>query len=422
MTESKEPDGLGGRRIHPALHFEHDFASVGIVDYERVFWIVTSDRQIIPADQPGIMFETPPLVYHGIANRWDVADLNDFVANGEVHSFGETVDLIRNVIAYYCDLQYREESALIAYWIMGTYFHPLFPTFPRLYLHGERGTAKSKVLSLIAAMAFNGLLRLNPTPATLFRLIHPVRPTLCLDEIETLAGHDKAELLSIVNSGYKRGAAVDRCMGEKHDLHTYQVYSPVTLAGIAGLNSVTEDRAITIVTVRGRDRDKVNREVISEDPVFQQIRNGCYRLVLSVFGLIEQTRQEFTLPDWLVGRHRELYGPVLSVAALADRDGGLGLTSDLSAIAEHELPHRSGRSFESEAVLTLLREQLAKQDPYQARPGEVALLLEGKLGHRVTAEKAGHMLRRLGFERMRDAKGSYYLVTSDRINEVEGGS
>lgn len=413
---------LQGRRIHPALHFEGNFASVGIVGYEGRFWVVTSDRQIISLDQQDLFLETPSLAYPGIANRWDVHDLNDWLATGQSPSFGELVQWIKDVIAHFCELEYEEQASLIACWIMGTYFHQLFPAFPRLHLHGERGSGKTKILTLITALAFNGLLRLNPTPATLFRLVHSLRPTLSLDETETLAGHDRAELLSILNGGYKRGAQVDRCLGDNHELRSFDVYSPISLGGISGLNSVTEDRALTIVTVRGKDRSRINCEVISDDSLFQEIRNCCYRLILSRFLHVQEVRQGLVLPDWLTGRHRELYMPLLAIATLAESEGTTSLKEDLLSLAYHELPQRTGKSFETEALMDVLRPMIAKANPLAARPGYVAFLLEDGLGSRVTAEKVGQMLRRLGFERCRDSTGTYYLVTSERLAELDGGS
>lgn len=417
---SQHDQPLQGRRIHPALYFEDNFASVGIVDNAGEFWVMTSDRQIFSLDQQDLLLETSPLAYRGIANRWNVDDLNDWLANDQYPSVGETVTWIKEVIAHFCELEYVEQASLIACWIMGTYFHQLFPAFPRLHLHGERGSGKTKILTLIAALAFNGLLRLNPTPATLFRLVHSLRPTLCLDETETLAGHEKVDLLSVVNAGYKRGAQVDRCVGDHHELRSFDVYSPLALGGISGLNSVTEDRALTVITKRGKHRNQMNAEVDCDDPYFQAIRSFCYRLTLSRFEEVRQARKELGTPDWLSGRYRELYVPLLSIAASADREGGAGMVTDLLTLAQYELPQRTGRSFETEALMDVLRSMIAKTDPLAARPGHVAFLLEDGLGARVTPERVGQMLRRLGLERCRDSKGTYYLVTSARLAELDG--
>lgn len=411
---------LQDRRIHPALHFEEDFASVGIVDDENKYFVVTSDREAFCPDRQEMHLEPSHLAYPGIVNRWDGHDVNEFLDSGAIPEFGETVNWIKDILNYYCEFRYTQHATVIACWIVGTYLHRLFAGFPRLFLQGERGTAKSKVLSLIAATAFNGLLRLNPTPPTLFRLIDPIRPTLCLDEAENLSGHDRVDLLSILNDGYKRGAAVDRCVGDQHVLRSFQVYTPIALAGIEGLNRTTEDRALCIVMVRGRDREKINREVVPEDELFSQIRARCYRLALSRFNDIRKTRHELLLPDWLKARHRELWLPLFTIASLVDRDGDYQLSQDLEAIAYHELPHRAAGSLETERALNHLRRLLQDQGEIMVRPIQFANALDDSVAGRVSSEKAGHILRRLGFERRRDQAGTYYVVTREQLDEIEG--
>lgn len=81
----------------------------------------------------------------------------------------------------------------------------------------------------------------------LFRLAEPVRPPFCLDEIEGLAADDRQDILAILNMGYKAGGRVPRCEGDSHTIKRWTLYCPVALAGIAGVNRVTEDRAITLV-------------------------------------------------------------------------------------------------------------------------------------------------------------------------------
>src|SRR5262249_35499655 len=151
---------------------------------------------------------------------------------------------------------------VVACWITGTYLYLRFTTFPRLNIHGERGSGKTKLLQLISMMAFNGRLIVEPTGPVLFRTIEALRSSLCLDEMENLHGDDQRAVRSIINAGYKSGATVTRIEGEaKREPKSYEVYAPIALAGIAGLNAVMADRSITITMERGTDREKIDREV-----------------------------------------------------------------------------------------------------------------------------------------------------------------
>src|SRR5262249_18554869 len=140
-------------------------------------------------------------------------------------------------------------------WTAGTYVFPAFPTYPYLQLTGEKGSGKTKVQDILECVAFNGLKVVDPTPAVLFRIVHSLRPTLLIDEVEGMNADDAKEVRSIINAGYKCGATVPRCEGEGHELRFFEVYGPKSLAGIKGLGSVTEDRCITVVMSKPESTD-----------------------------------------------------------------------------------------------------------------------------------------------------------------------
>lgn len=408
------------KQIHPALHFGPKGAAIGIVDSNRTPWLVTSKHKKYSAarlNKKGLL-TVPPLAFRDLANRWDQTDIEGFLAGDEAPTIQAVEERVKALIDEYFDLRRDKEAELIACWIVGTYFFPLFPAFPRLHVQGERGSGKSKLLHVVSALSFNGLLRLNSTPAVLFRLIDPVRPTLCLDEMEALGGDDRREILSIINAGYKAGGAVDRVEGEDRHIASFEVYTPLALAGISGLNAVTEDRAITITMERGRDPRKLNRDVNPTDPAFARIRAGCYRLALTRFKSVRKAWEGLTTPAWLVARHRELYAPLLTITRLADEDEDLGLTEDLLALARAELPERGGISLEGEALLQELQGRLRDVDVATIRPGELVANLSEALGTLISAEQVGHLLKRFGFTGKKDKRGTTYSVSRDQLGEL----
>src|SRR5262249_47982671 len=220
--------------IHPALYFEGGFASVGVLDTSRRGWLVMAsgdEREKHELQQYAHeALRVSPLVYDGLIDRWRTDAVEHFLAAGSVASFGSVLAAAVSTVEDHLDLQRPEDSVIVAVWSVATYFFPLFRAFPRLNVNGERGSGKSKALEVIAAMAFNGLVRISPTPAVLYRLITPLRPTLCLDEVESLATEDHREILAILNAGYKAGGSVDRVTGKEKDrLSTFEVFAPVAM-------------------------------------------------------------------------------------------------------------------------------------------------------------------------------------------------
>ena len=412
---------LQGRRIHPSLHFEEDLACVCIVDANNDRFIITSNKEAIRLSAlDKKTFSIKPIEYSGIYLRWSIEDMEQWRVGDPAPSIGDTVQYIQEVIEYYVQLRRAEESVLIACWIVATYVYLLFPAFPRLHLLGEKESGKSKLLELIAHMAFNGLLRLNPTPAMLFRLIGPLRPTLCLDEVESLAGEDYKQMLSIINSGYKQGGVVDRVGGKDFEkISSFPVYAPLALAGIAGLNPTTESRAITLLMERGGD-ERVNREVLAEEPYFQDIRNACYRSALTDFQLVREEARNLQIPEWLSGRHRELYKPLLTIASLAEKDVDCSFSQNILTLAEQELGDRSKHSIENETILEGLQVALGQHDEVTVRPRNIAWGVSQKLDRKISPEKVGTALHRLGFPRERVSKGTLYHVTREKLESVQG--
>ena len=92
-------------------------------------------------------------------------------------------------------LEVRDERYLVvmALFTMMTYFHPLFDTLPILHLRGPAASGKSRAGRCIAAMAFNGEMKGNPTPATLFRTADRSRHTVIVAEGDNLAVLDSGE-------------------------------------------------------------------------------------------------------------------------------------------------------------------------------------------------------------------------------------
>lgn len=415
---------LGRGRIHPALHVDAEGVVVGRVTEDGVYQLVTFEPEPViytPDDAKGVLAFSPR-PYADLVGRWADADVDAFLAAPTAPSFSETLALMMHALDRAMEFPRSEHRALIAAWSVATYFHPVFLAFPRLNLSGERESGKSKVLTLLRATAWNGLLMVTPTPAVLYRLVHEFRATLLLDEVEGLDQDDARNVLAILNSGYKSGGTVPRCEGEKTKrVELFQVYAPAALAAIRSVHPVTEDRCIPLVLQRGMDRQRVNAEVDGRATVFAQIRAGCYRLLLHRWRDVATAYETVTLPAWLNGRARELWRPLLAVATVADRENGLAIAPDLLTLAREHVRDRESVSAEGAALVAVLEELLGSEDRTVIRPGQCVADLQKRLGWRdpPTPHAVGGWLRRLGFPRAgKDRDGTRYEVTAARLRDV----
>lgn len=116
-------------------------------------------------------------------------------------------DNIDKTIREYCDLK-EEYYPLINVWIMGTYMHRQFNSYPYLFFNAMKGSGKTRLLKLVASMSHNGKLVGSPSEAVLFRTA--CNSTFCIDEFESVGGKDKGALRELLNAAYKKGMFIER--------------------------------------------------------------------------------------------------------------------------------------------------------------------------------------------------------------------
>jgi hypothetical protein len=410
-------------RIHPALHVDAERVLVGrVTDDGSEYQLIDSDRRIYAPDdmRDGLLFIPHP--YADLAGRWPGDDVTTFLATGEAPTFCEVLALAMAGFDEAMEFPRPEQRTLLATWAVASYFHQCFLTFPRVNFSGEKGSGKSKVITLLRAIAWNAMYLISPTPAVLYRLIQVYKPTMLLDEVEGLATEDGRDVLAVINSGYKAGGSVPRCEGDKvRRVELYQVFSPLALAAIKSVNAVTEDRCIPVVMQRGLDRAVLNREVDLAAAEYRQIRSGCHRLLLTRWRDVQDEYVRISLPEWLNARARELWKPLLTIAALADRGNGLKATTDLLALAKEHVENRDGVSDEAEALLTLIAGRIPPAGEVVIRPGDFLEGLRQRLGWRdaPTPHAVGAWLRRLGIPRKgKDRDGAKYGIDAKRLDDL----
>jgi hypothetical protein len=421
------PAELVGRRLHRAIHFDEDgFATVGVFvpgpDSQPLLQIITSSRHRYAAGPLESALTGRAIGYADLIGRWHPDWLARYlIGHGEVPTFAVALSKIIHLIDGFLEMDHDSEIVVPAAWALATWFSRVFLTFPRLDVRGERGSGKTKLLSILSGTSLNGILRVCPTPAVLFRLAESLRATLCLDEIEGLGKEDRREILAIINQGYKVGGRVDRCEGDDQSLRSFDVYTPIALAGIQGLNRVTEDRAITLVLRRAKDRKRLNAEVNPSDQQFIELRDLCYRLALSRWQQVADTQAQLVFPDWLNGRERELWRPLLAIGTVAEQEEpSLGVVQDLLTFAREQGEERAGLSDEMEALLSVLQDKLGVADTIEVSPADLCEDLQRSLHWDKTPDPrtVGRWLKRVKIPKRKTKDGARYSVTWANIEDL----
>jgi len=177
---------------------------------------------------------------------------------------------IREILSYYLDID-ESNKTIMALWVLGTYNHEDFITFPLLFLNAMRGSAKSRTVRLLTKLSKDGQMLMNITEAVLFRS----HGTLGIDEFEGLASKEKQSLRELLNSSYKKGSIVKRMRkkktmeGEQQVEEIFNAYRPVILANIWGIEEVLSDRCITVVLEKSNKPEfvKLMEDYDSDDKI-----------------------------------------------------------------------------------------------------------------------------------------------------------
>lgn len=178
---------------------------------------------------------------------------------------------IVNILKEYLDMD-EDYYSLIAIWIIGTYFHKDFESYPYLYINAMKGSGKTRLLKLIATISYNGELLASMSDAVLFRTASD--RTFCIDEFESVGKKDKSILRELLNAAYKKGTKVKRMrkMGERQVVEEFEVYCPIAMANIWGMEEVLSDRCITLILEKS-DKISITKlvENYAKNPLIQQI-------------------------------------------------------------------------------------------------------------------------------------------------------
>ncbi|GIW67824.1 MAG: hypothetical protein KatS3mg096_692 [Candidatus Parcubacteria bacterium] len=180
---------------------------------------------------------------------------------------------IKDIFQYYCDLN-EEYYTIIPLWVIGTYFHKNFPSYPYLFLNATKGSGKSRTVNLIVTLSKEGIMLNSLTEAVLFR----TNGTLGIDEFESVERKGKEGLRELLNSAYKQGTLVKRMKkvktlkGEDQVVETFEVYRPIVMANIWGMEDVLGDRCITLILEKSNKPDIVNLiEIFRDDSTVKKV-------------------------------------------------------------------------------------------------------------------------------------------------------
>ena len=219
-----------------------------------------------------------------------------------------------------------------ALWLAHTHAVTSFYVSPRIIFSSpEPGSGKTRDLELGVQFANTPRLTISATTAALYRRIAAATdegelpPSIFFDEVDAIFGRTAnpqvEDLRALLNSGYKRGATVDRCEGDSKNMKVreFPVFAPVALAGLAGnMPATITTRAITIHKRKRAPGEVVHpyRERDAEQEA-KPIREDLAQWMSDIADTLAEARPH--MPQGVEDRPAEVWEALL---AIADQAGG----------------------------------------------------------------------------------------------------
>jgi len=187
---------------------------------------------------------------------------------------------IIDILKDYCDIK-EEYFSLVALWIIGTYCHEEFTSYPYLFFNAMRGSGKTRILKLVSVLSYEGQMLNSLTEAVLFR----TKGMLAIDEFEGANRKGNENLRELLNSAYKKGTTVKRMKkkrtvdGEDHVVEEFTVYRPISIANIGGMDNVLGDRCIELILEKSDKKGVVRKmEIFETTPITTHTKSLLFNL------------------------------------------------------------------------------------------------------------------------------------------------
>lgn len=237
---------------------------------------------------------------------------------------GELLDEVKAFLARFVAFPSVHALVAVSLWAAHAHLIAAFENSPRLaLLSPEPASGKTRTLEVLELLVPAAMSVLNASTAAIFRTIEKARPTLLLDEVDTIFTQkgkedDHQDLRGLLNSGHRAGATIPRCSGPQHEVRLFPTFCAVALAGLGDLPDTVMSRSVVIRMRRRSSGETIEafRRRLHRDEghaLRDELAAWSAALADTIGGAYP------TLPHGIADRDADVWEPLV---AIADAAGG----------------------------------------------------------------------------------------------------
>jgi hypothetical protein len=285
-----------------------------------------------------------------------VTDTQGVKGNGTDTGLADALDHLTAHLLRFVWFPKPAQAVAVALWIAHAHALEAVEQSPILAIVSPvKQSGKSRLLDVIETVVPTPWRIERPSEAVLYRRIARDRPTVLMDEADTIFEDRKGQyegIRAVFNAGNRRGTVVSRVMpkGKSFDLQDFAIFSPKAVAGLGRFPETIVDRSIVIAMMRRSSQEKVERlraRAAAElgEPIRTELARHCGRLR-------DLSLSDDRLPDELDDRAQDNWE---SLFALADHANASWASRARSAALELQADRSSADDNAAIALLTDLR-------------------------------------------------------------------
>ncbi len=289
-------------------------ASLDKLDYDRTRKNAAKELNIRPSTLDDLVSD-----YRAKANQQN-SEFDEIDPWHEPINLADLLDEITATIQRFIILD-THQAQTASLWVCACWFADEINCAPILLINApEKACGKTQLLTVLSKLAPRSIQAANISSSVLFRMIEKLKPTLFIDEIETML-NDNEELRGIINAGHTRDSAYvwrSVAKGDDFDPKSFNVWGMKAIAGINAvkLAETITSRSIIIQLRRKKPDENVQRLRHVEPNCFVNLKAKLARCAQDHFETIANCRP--LLPDELGDRDQDNWEPLFQVANLAD--------------------------------------------------------------------------------------------------------